>query len=109
MTKAEFMKSKPYELVSYTIADRIKQKRKDEELWLQGFYNLNAFSTVLANMFNKHSKAKYLDCPISHEKGEKGEKQMSEEELQKQRELFVAKLIAMQKNFELNHKDSKTS
>lgn len=31
-------------------------------------------------------------------------KELTEDELQKQRELFVAKLMAMQTNFELNHK-----
>lgn len=73
-----------------------------------GAYVQSAFSTSLSNAFNKRSKAKYLDKPIMKEM-EENNKELSEEELQKQRELFVAKLMAMQTNFELNHKDGKGS
>lgn len=108
MTKDEFMDSKPIELMSYGIAYKLNQKRRDEELWLQGLYNMHGFSVVLSNMFNKNSKAKYFEQPLSFDKHTK-EKELTEEELQKQRELFVAKLMAMQKNFELNHKSDGVS
>ena len=68
MTKREFMKSKPIELVSYGKADRLKQKRKDEELWLQGLYNYKALCVFGDNMLNKNSTAKYPDKPITQHK-----------------------------------------
>ena len=108
MTKDEFMDSRPVELVSYGIAYKLKRKIRDEDLWLQGLYNMKAFGVVLSNMFCKNSKAKYFETPISHDKIVQ-ETELTEEELQKQRELFVAKLMAMQKNFELNHKSDGVS
>ena len=72
MTKQEFMKSKPIELVAYGKADRLKQKRKDEELWLQGFYNYQALQVAFAHfgagLFGKKSDAKYMDKPITQHK-----------------------------------------
>lgn len=57
MTKQEFMKSKPCELVAYTIADKIKQKRRDEELWRMGIYVKNALDCTVCNLFrSKNSK-----------------------------------------------------
>lgn len=57
MTKQEFMKSKPCELVAYTIADKIKQKRRDEELWRMGIYVKNALDCTVCNLFRgKNSK-----------------------------------------------------
>ena len=47
-------------------------------------------------------KYKYPDKPYELN----GDKELTEEELQKQRELFVAKLMVMKSNFEINHKDS---
>ena len=72
MTKQEFMKSKPIELVAYGKADRLKQKRKDEELWLQGFYNYQAlqvaFAHIGAGLSGKKSDTKYMDKPITQHK-----------------------------------------
>ena len=102
MTRREFMKSKPIELVSYGLAYKMQKKKKDEEMWLQGFYVYKAFETVMANfsagLCGKKGEAKYLEEPISFAK------QSNDKELQKQRELFVAGLMAMQSNFELEKK-----
>lgn len=68
MTKQEFMKSKPCELVAYTIADKIKQKRRDEELWRMGIYVAHALECTVCNSTwfrGKHSKPfEYLKEPI---------------------------------------------
>ena len=69
MTRREFMKSKPIQLVSYGLAHKLKKKMRDEELWLQGFYNKCAFETVIAHfsagLAGKKSKAEYLKEPLS--------------------------------------------
>ena len=69
MTKREFMKSKPKELVSYAIAHKLKNEMRDRELWLQGLYNKCAFEVVLAHfsagLAGKKSKAEYLKEPLS--------------------------------------------
>ena len=72
MTKQEFMRSKPIELVSYGIAHKYNQKRKDEELWLQGYYNFQALQVALAHfgaaMAGSKSDAKYPDTPLLQHK-----------------------------------------
>lgn len=74
---------------------------------LQGQYFASAITATVGNMFKKkgHKPNEYPKKPFELS----GSREPTEEELQKQRELFVAKLIAMQTNFELNHKDSKGS
>lgn len=72
MTKHEFMKSKPIELVAYGKAHKLKQKIRDEELWLQGFYNYQALQVAFAHfgadLSGKKSDVKYLDKPITQYK-----------------------------------------
>lgn len=74
---------------------------------LQGQYFIEGLMTTVGNMFSGKTakKHKYPEKPYELYKN----KQLTEEDLQKQRELFVARLMAMQTNFELNHKDSSVS
>lgn len=90
--------------------DAYKNRRRiaDEQMWFMGMYVHNAVATAIANCLSKKSNAKYMDKPILQEVDEQN-KPLSEEELQRQRELFVAKLEVMKSNFELNHKDGKGS
>lgn len=104
------MKSKPIELRAYGKAFELKMKTRDEELWLQGRYNLEAlqvvFSHLGAGLSGKQSKAEYPREPISFASGNK---ELTEEEKQKQREMFVAMLQTKKANFDLNHKSGKVS
>lgn len=100
------MDSCPKELRPYEIAYRQKLKAIDELLWQNGLYTKAAFEVVMshfgAGLAKKKSSAKYVEKPFSQQiKETNGE--LTEEELRKQRELFVAKLLVMKSNFELNH------
>lgn len=59
----------PNKLRAFAKAYKLKLKRKDEELWLQGKYNFEAlmvaFSHFGAGLNGKTSEAKYLDKPYS--------------------------------------------
>lgn len=79
-----------------------KIKELDTLAWSFGHYVLSAVATSIENNFAKHPKAKYIKEPLMKEI-ERKNKPMTEEELQKQRELFVAQLQVMQANFELSH------
>lgn len=107
MTKQEFMKSKPFELKAYGKAHEMKVKSKDEELWLQGWYNLEAFQVVFshfsAGMAKKKCNAEYPKEPISFAKKSN---ELTEEEIIEQRKAFVAMLQAQKANFEINHTNS---
>ena len=49
---------------AYAQAYLLKRRAMNEQLWLQGLYNANAFQTVLANAFTKSSRAKYFEKPL---------------------------------------------
>lgn len=79
-------------------------------MWIWwGSYGLSAVSVAVEHcLVGRKAKSKYIDKPMLQQAEEKN-KPLSEKELQRQRELFVAKLEIMKTNFELNHKDGKVS
>lgn len=80
-----------------------KVKEKDYMAWLQGQYTLSAVSAAVERcLAGRKAKSKYIKKPLLQELEERN-KPMTEKEIQRQRELFVAKLQAMKTNFEINH------
>ena len=74
---------------------------------LLGLYFQESIAATVGNMFSKKGSIphKYPEKP--YELNE--HKEMTEEELTKQRELFVAKLEVMKNNFDLTHKNGSVS
>lgn len=79
--KEDIDESCPADLEPYINAYNLKQKKQDEQMWLQGKYNLCALETVMAHfgagLSGKKSDAQYWEKPIlqliedeSHEKTE---------------------------------------
>lgn len=101
----------PADLEPYSKAHRLETLEKDSLIytWI-GSYGLSAVSVAVEHcLAGRKAKSKYIEKPIMQQIEEKN-KTLSEEELQRQRELFVAKLEVMKTNFELNHpKDGKVS
>lgn len=66
MTMAEYWDASPRLVQYYREAHKYRVQMRNQELWLQGLYNYNAFGTVLANAFGKKggTKHQYLDKPI---------------------------------------------
>ena len=93
----------PKILNAYNQAQDIKRKMQDESMWLMGQYVLSAVSVSVDHCLNgKKAKSKYVEKPfLLNSNSEKVE--MSEKELQKQREMFVAMLNIKKANFELNN------
>ena len=68
-----------------------------------GAYGLSAVSVAVEHcLAGRKARSKYIKEPVLA-KLEEQNKPVSEKELQKQRELFVAKLEVMKTNFELSH------
>lgn len=88
--------------------DAFQQQREihDEEMWLNGFYTLEALNVVLGNFFApKGAKTKeYRDKPILTEMREKN-RVLTEEEKQEQINILFGNLEIMQRNFESAHGD----
>ena len=78
-------------------------KEKDYLSWLQGQYTLSAVSVAVEHcLAGRKAKSNYIKKPLLQELEEQN-KPLTEEEIKRQRELFVAKLQAMKTNFELNN------
>ena len=98
------MDSCPKELEPFDKAHKKKIEEQDmlQHLWW-GNYGVSALIVAIDRCFSgKKSKAKYIKEPILSKTFENDG--LTEEEKQKQRELFVAKLQVMQTNFELSKK-----
>lgn len=88
---------------------RIKEKTEYDNYisYIQGAYFADALKATVGNMFKKNNSKPYEYPKKPYDLNEK--KELTEEELQKQRELFVAKLQVMKANFELSRKDNSVS
>ena len=66
MTESQFWDGDPYLAKFYDKAYRLKREIENEQAWLEGLYNLDAFAVVLANAFSKRGskQQKYLERPI---------------------------------------------
>lgn len=95
--------SSPADMKPYLKAHNEELKEKDYLAWIQGQYTLSAVSVAVEHcLAGRKAKSKYIKKPLLQELEEQNGP-MTEEEIQRQRELFVAKLQAMKTNFELNH------
>ena len=98
------MESCPKELEPYNKAHKMNIVEQDnlQHMWW-GNYGISALIVAIDKCFGgKKSKAEYIKEPILLKTFENDG--LTEEEKQKQRELFVAKLQVMQTNFELSKK-----
>lgn len=101
MTWDEFWSLNPYIINRIIDGYKDKQKETDFYLWLQGKYTYIAMSTVMANAFGKGKKVDYIEEPLlAHSE----EKELTEEQKQVQRDLFMAQLNVMMANFEATNK-----
>ena len=78
MTYDQYWYDDPYLINVYMKAEKIKQRKKNNELWLQGLYIYQAIGalTPVLNPFSKEHKAKpYLKQPIPISEEEKAEQE----------------------------------
>ena len=98
------MESCPKELEPYNKAHKMNIVEQDnlQHMWW-GNYGVSALIVAIDRCFSgKKSKTEYIKDPILSQTFK--DDGLTEEEIQKQRELFVAKLQVMQTNFELSKK-----
>lgn len=86
-----------------------KIKEQDYMAWLQGQYFVSALDATVCNSEfwrNKGSKPhRYVEKPFLENLNREKSKENNEDELQKKRELFVARFEAMGANFRLSKKN----
>ena len=64
MTYQEFWFGDPWMAKAYKEAHNLKRKQKNEEMWIDGMYQLSALSVALHNSFSK-DKIKYVKEPFN--------------------------------------------
>lgn len=66
MTPTQYWEESPYLAIAYRRAYRLKREAENEQAWLQGLYNFDAFAVCLANAFRKRGQkaANYLERPV---------------------------------------------
>lgn len=87
----------------YNEKEEIELKKQNILAHLQGQYIAEAIASTIGNAFRKKGSKPYQYPKKPYEFNKKEE--LTEGELQKQRELFVAKLEVMKTNYELSHKN----
>ena len=99
------MDSCPKELEPFVEAEKLKMIRRDEDMYVMGIYVQKAVAVAVEGcLAGRKAKGKYFDKPIRSDMEESvnGKENISEEEIKRQREMFVTKLMLMKTNFDLN-------
>lgn len=98
----KFWESTPLDLEPYAKMDEMRQKRIDQNSWVQGMYTMCAVGCIVAQALGNGADAEYPKKPFTLS----GDENLTEEEKQRERDALVAQLQIMQANFELSHGNS---
>lgn len=102
VTPLQLCWSCPAEIEPYIKLYELKERKKDEQAWLQGRYVYEATLVAIDNAFGgSKSKAKYVDKPFTQLAKENSE-MTHEEKMRKVKQLFM-QLDIMKANYELDH------
>lgn len=96
MTSREYWNEDPYLAQAYRKAHQLRIEMRNQELWLAGLYNHNAFTVAINNAFSK-KQLKYIQKPIELTEPSEAEKQRRIAETRKK---LVARLNAFKDEFE---------
>ena len=110
MSEDLFWTLNPKRLHPYIEADKLKQEKRDAEMWRMGMYVQNAVAVAVDKVLNgRKSVLEYMDKPILvNYKESQGEVELTEEEQMRQVEALFLSLETMSANSKLGkkHKES---
>ncbi len=96
--------SSPSDLEPYSKAYKLHIQQQDYMAWIHNQYTLSAVSVAVEHcLAGRKAKSRYIEKPLL-EKIEQKNKPMTQEEIERQRLLFISKMNVMKTNFELNNK-----
>lgn len=95
MTWTQYWLDAPEIAVAYRKAEEIRNRHKNEELWLQGMYVAEALSATVGNMFSKGQKHQYPAEPFPLTAAEQRERREREEKarMERMKAAFIAKSL----------------
>lgn len=98
------MISEPRELKPYEKAYKLKRKIENENMWIMGNYMNIAVLSALDKSFNGgKAKIEFPDKPFNFDEVSSDNKELTDDDKQKQINQLFTKLHIMKANFELNH------
>lgn len=97
MTYELYWNGRPELVKAYRKSFEMNNKKKNQELWMQGVYIQYALDSIVGNMFRKGNKSKYPDEPLpitERELKEKKERESKEryERIRRNMELAMIKI-----------------
>ena len=97
MTYEQFWDGDACLVKAYRTADSIRRRRRNEELWLEGIYMVEALSATVGNMFSKGAKHQYPNEPFAITAEEQQERKEREQKARMERikAAFTAKALAV--------------
>ena len=98
MSADEYWNSDPYLFRGYVAAQKLRNERKNEEMWLHGIYIMEAVATVMSDKKHKHKyPTKPLDI-IPKEKDPQTERQKIIDYFNRLKERFDGRSSKKNKN-----------
>ena len=96
MSYEQFWYGDPCMVKAYRYADKLRRKRKNEELWLSGVYMAEAISATVCNMFSK-TKYEYPSepKPITMDEIEERRERLKREKMERIKAKFTARALTM--------------
>ena len=107
MTWEQFWFDEPELATAYRKANAIRNRRKNEELWLAGMYVAEALSATVGNMFSKGAKHEYPNEPFPITKDEQEERQERERKarMERMKAAFIARSLQVNTKLGGMHRD----
>lgn len=95
----------PWRLEAYNSAEKLKDEKRDTQMWMMGAYVFEAVSKAIGNAFRKKGAkaSQYRDKPLMMENKEQRGELTKEEKVEKTKTVFKM-LQIMQANYELSKK-----
>lgn len=97
MTYEQFWDGDPNLVKAYRAADHIRRRRRNEELWLEGIYMVEALSSTVGNMFSKGAKHQYPNepFPITLEEQQERKEREQRARMERIKAAFTAKALVV--------------
>lgn len=102
MTYELFWEAEPQVAAAFRRAEEIKNRRLNQELWLNGVYMREALASTVGNMFSKGSKHEYPPEPIAITVAEQQERQerLQKAKMEKIKASFMARALSVNANMD---------
>ena len=97
MTYDQFWDGEPALAKAYRRADSIRRRRRNEEMWLEGIYMVEALSATVGNMFSKGAKHQYPSepFPITAEEQQERKEREQRARMERIKAAFTAKALTV--------------